>query len=296
MTSEYMIFTDSGIDLPLELQDGSVCVIPMNYLLNDEARVFDGAAPREDFCERFYETLRARDTTVSTSQITPFAFEEAFRPILEAGKDVLYVGFSGGLSSTFKVAQSTALQLGQAYPNRKILCVDSLSAAPGLGIALLAACRNRKAGMDLEDNAKALTELAPLICHWFVVDSLDFLKRGGRVSPAVAFVGDKLNLKPILDIAPDGTLKVISKARGMNAAMRYMVHQMLESLPKDGTPEVFIAHAGAAEKAGELAGLVQNAAPHVKVELTCLSPIIGAHTGPGMMAICYAGTKVHRPC
>lgn len=295
MASEYVIFTDSGLDFPEHLLESTdFHVIPMSYLLNGESGVFDGGAPREVFCQSFYDTLRKKGSTVSTSQITPFAFEDAFQPVLEQGKDVLYVGFSGGLSSTFQVAKSTALQLKEKYPQRTIACVDSLSAAPGLGLAILAAVEHQKAGMSLEENAKALTELAPRICHWFVVDSLDFLKRGGRVSPAVAFVGDKLNLKPILNISADGTLKVVSKARGIYVAMRYMMGNLAEDLPKQGNPLVFLAHAGSPDKVQELAELVRQTVPHARVEIGALSPIIGAHTGPGMMAVCYVSEKVHR--
>lgn len=294
MASDYAIITDSGVDLPAALQDGSVRVIPMNYILCGEAGVFDGGTPREEFCQHFYDTLRKRDATVSTSQITPFAFEDAFRPLLEQGIDVLYIGFSGGLSSTFQVAERTAALLAEDFPERKICCVDGLAAGPGLGVVLQIAVQNRASGMSIDENTAKLTALAPQVCHWFVVDSLDFLKRGGRVSPAVAFVGDKLNLKPILDIAEDGTLKVIAKARGLNAAWRWMIGKLPETLPQENA-QVFIAHAGAPEKAAELAELVRAAAPQATVELTCLSPIIGAHTGPGMMALCYMATKTCRP-
>ncbi len=295
IVSEYIIFTDSGVDLPAKLlEGGGIHVIPMGYLLNGQSGVFDGGAAREQFCQSFYDALREKNATVSTSQITPFAFEAAFQPVLEQGKDVLYVGFSGGLSSTFQVAKSTALQLEQKYPSQAVVCVDTLSAAPGLGLVVQAAVENQQAGMDLEENAKALTELAPRICHWFVVDSLDFLKRGGRVSPAVAFVGDKLNLKPILDISLDGTLQVVSKVRGTSAAMRYMISNLEKDLPQQGNPAVLLAHAGAPERAQELAQLVRQAAPHANVEILALSPIIGAHTGPGMLAVCYVGTSMHR--
>ncbi len=291
--ADYVIFTDAGGDVPAELWTkyglGSV---PMSYLLSGETGIFDPGDPeREVCCARFYDALRRR-ADVSTSQITPFLFEKLFAPELEAGRDVLYCGFSSGLSSTWQNAQAVRELLGERFPQRTVRCVDSLSAAGGAGIFALQAAVNRERGMSLEENAQWLEAHASKMCHWFTVDDLDFLKRGGRLSPTVAFLGSKLQIKPLLVILQDGKLKVVEKARGRKAAMQRLVQMYQNALDfGDAEPLVIVDHTGCPEEAEALAEQLRAVSPAgTQVLVTGLSPIIGAHTGPGALTVCHFGT------
>ncbi|MCI2057639.1 MAG: DegV family protein [Oscillibacter sp.] len=289
----YVIFTDAGADITADLcARYDIRGVPMDYLLNSQTGTFRPEDPqREAVCARFYEALRA-GASVSTSQITPFVYESVFSPVLEAGQDILYCCFSSGMSSTWQNLQAVAQELGERYPQRTLRCMDSLSASGGEGLVAFQAALNREAGMSLEENARWLEAHALQVCHWFTVGDLDFLKRGGRVSPALAFLGGKLQIKPILVIADDGSLKVTEKARGQKAAMQNLIRSYKAALNfGDAAKAVFVGHAGAPEAGEQLAELVREASPAgTEVLLIPLSPIIGAHCGPDMLFVCHYGT------
>ena len=291
--AEYVIFTDAGADLSAQLcARYDIHGIPMNYLLGGNSETFRPEDPqRPQRCAVFYDALRTR-ADVSTSQITPFTCEEAFLPVLESGRDILYCCFSSGLSSTWQNLQVTAEELRERFPERKLCCVDSRSAAGGQGLFTIQAAVNREKGMSVTDNARWLEEHAMQICHWFIVDDLDFLKRGGRVSPTVAFLGGKLQIKPLLVIGDDGRLVVKEKIRGRKAAMARLVQLYTQHLDfGEAEPIVMVGHAGSPVDGEALADQVRAISPEgTQVILTDLSPIIGAHTGPDMLFICHFGT------
>lgn len=285
--NRYTIFTDGGVDLPESFwAESGVLGLPMDYLLDGENYTYDPSQNRQALCQEFYERL-ARSQSVSTSQITPFVFTEAFEAELKAGRDVLYCGFSGGLSSTFQVALSVAQNLEAAYPGHTVRCVDTKGAAAGAGLLIRRAVQNQTAGLTLEDNAQDLEAQVPCLRHWFTVGDLEFLKRGGRVSPAVAFVGSKLNIKPVLCVDATGHLVVTAKIRGMAAAMKWMLDKAKAELPTEGTVDVAVVYGGEQAPAEELAQMVREAIPNARTELSILTPIIGAHTGPDILALCY---------
>lgn len=289
----YVIFTDAGADITSELcAKYEIHGVPMDYLLNGETGSFRPDSPdRESLCAAFYQALRDGGE-VSTSQITPFTYETAFTSILESGRDILYCCFSSGMSATWQNVESITSLLLEQFPGRKIRCVDSLSASGGEGLFALQAARNREAGMGLEENAAWLEAHALQVCHWFTVGDLDFLKRGGRISPTMAFLGGKLQIKPILVIDSEGKLRVTEKARGQKAAMQNLIHSYAAALDfGDTDPVVFVGHAGAPEAGQQLAEMVQAASPAgTQVLLIPLSPIIGAHTGPDMLFVCHFGS------
>lgn len=290
--SDYVIFTDAGADIPAALcAQYDIHGIPMNYLLDGQSAVFRPEDPaREAHCDAFYNALRGR-VDVSTSQITPFTFEELFTPVLESGRDILYCCFSSGLSSTWQNLQVVRGQLQEQFTERTLRCVDSLSAAGGEGVFTLQAAINRQRGMELEENAQWLEAHVQNVCHWFTVDDLDFLKRGGRISPTVAFLGGKLQIKPMLVIVEDGKLKVLEKARGRKAAIARLIqlYQAAQGFG-DAEPIVFVGHAASPEDGACLAEQIQAVSPAgTQVILTELSPIIGAHTGPDMLCVCHFG-------
>jgi DegV family protein with EDD domain len=289
----YVIFTDGGADISAELCTRyGIRGVPMDYLLDGKTGTFRPEDPNRDaLCAEFYNALRA-GADVSTSQITPFAYEDVFRPVLEAGRDILYCCFSSGMSATWQNVQAVVTDLAGQYPGRRIRCVDSLSASGGQGVFVLQAALNREKGMNLEENAAWLEGHALQVCHWFTVGDLDFLRRGGRISPTLAFLGGKLQIKPILVIADDGTLKVTEKARGQKAAMQNLLRSYTAALDfGDAAHTVFVGHAGAPEAGRQLADMIRGASPEgTEVLLLSLSPIIGAHTGPDMLFVCHYGS------
>ena len=289
--SPYVIFTDGGASMPAGFcQEHDVRGIAMDYLLNDQPHQFAPGAPEsEDLCAAFYDALRA-GASVSTSQITLFTYESVFTPLLEQGQDILYCCFSGGLSATWQMAQQALSELQERFPERKICFVNSRSAAAGQGIFVLQAVRNRDAGMSLEDNARWLEEHVLQCCHWFTVSDLDFLKRGGRVSPTVAFFGSKLNIRPMLKIDDEGKLVVYGKTRGQMPSMNDLIKHLTAAVDPELTGAVWVDYAGVPDLGQELAEMVRKAVPKAEVTVTPLSPIIGAHTGPGMLSVCHFGT------
>lgn len=290
----YVIFVDAGADIPADLcQKYDIRGIPMEYLLAEKSGSFRPEDPTRDaHCAAFYHALRS-GATISTSQITPFTFESCFEPELAAGRDILYCCFSSGMSATWQNVQATVIELSERYPRQKLRCVDTLSASGGEGLTVLQAALNREAGMTLEENARWLETHASHMCTWFTVSDLDFLKRGGRVSPTMAFLGGKLQIKPMMIIGEDGRLVVTKKARGQKASMQNLLKSYLANLDfRGGAHNVFIIHAGAPEAGAELMEMARGVSPAgIGFRLVQLSPIIGAHTGPDMLCISHYGTS-----
>ncbi|MCI2057255.1 MAG: DegV family protein [Oscillibacter sp.] len=288
----YVIFTDAGADITAQIcAEHDIRGVPMDYLLAGQTGTFSpDSADREAVCAKFYDALR-NGADVSTSQITPFVYESMFAPVLDGGQDILYCCFSSGMSATWQNVQSEIADLSERYPQRTILCVDSLSASGGQGVFALQAALNRERGMSLVENAEWLRARAQTVCHWFTVGDLDFLKRGGRISPTLAFLGGKLQIKPILVIDKEGRLQVTQKARGQKASMQNLITLYKASQDfGDADHIVFVGHAGAPEAGAQLADMVREASPAgTEVQLIPLSPIIGAHTGPDMLFVCHFG-------
>lgn len=289
----YVIFVDGGADIPSDLcSKYEIHGVPMEYMLGDQSGVFRPEDPERDtHCSAFYDALR-RGVSISTSQITPFTFESCFEPELKAGRDVLYCCFSSGMSATWQNVQATVADLSDRYPDRKLRCVDTLSASGGEGMTVLQAALNREAGMTVEENAQWLEAHAKHMCTWFTVGDLDFLKRGGRISPTLAFLGGKLQIKPMLIIDENGKLVLTQKARGQKGSMQNMLKSYLANLDfQGGARNVFTIHAGAPKAGAELTEMVRSASPSdINIRLVQLSPIIGAHTGPDMLCISHYGT------
>ena len=238
----------------------------------------------------FYDRLRDGGTG-STSQIPPATYTDYFLPFLKEGKDILYISLSGGLTSTWQSSHLAATELMEEYPERKISCVDSLAATGGQGILVILAARNQENGMSLEENTAWLEENRLHICHWFTVDDLDFLKRGGRISPTVAWIGGKLKIKPILRIAEDGTLAIPEKVRGSKVALNNICSKFISSGLSEEYPYVVICHGDALEQAEKAKAQIVEAVPQAQVVIMPMSPIIGIHTGPGVQAVIYFGNN-----
>ena len=287
---EYVIFTDVSVDIDRAVaEENDVHYVAMEYMLGEEAR--DCRVPEtDDAMHAYYDKLREK-TPTRTSQISPYNYVEAFEETVKAGKGVLYIALSSGLSNTYESALNAVQTLKEDYPDAKVEVVDSLGATGGMGLLTESACKNKKAGMSLSENAAWLREHAGKINYWFKVEDLMYLMRGGRVSAATAIVGTALNIKPILNINAEGKLDTVAKKRGNKQAYAWILEQIARNFDADTDENVYISCADCMSDAEEMEHKICEILPRAKVKRTMLSPIIGAHTGPDMLAVIYYGTE-----
>ena len=286
--SDYVICMDASGDIDREIaQENGIEFVPMEYSLGEEMRTSHGCED-ETVLKRFYDGQRGGDLT-RTSQISPFMYEEYFGKFLKEGKSVLYFCLSSGLSATYEGSMLAARNLKETYPGKEVLPIDTLAATGGIGILAERAVENRKKGMSLHENFDAVTALVPKLRHFFMVQDLMYLKRGGRVSAATAIVGSALNIKPMLKIDENGKLVTIDKKRGNKAAMMSLFSYFKDNYNPELGNTVYICDADTPQLAEALAEKVKAEAPDVAVRRTMLSPIIGAHTGPGMLSMILLG-------
>lgn len=286
--SQYMIFTDSGCDIPSEiLQDWGVkaCDLIFRFTDSDVEYTNDSMPSKE-----FYDMMRA-GKIAKTSAVNVETFKEAFEAALKEGQDVLYLGFSGGLSNTANAGRLAVEELREAYPDRKIIAVDSLCASAGQGLLLRLALDRKEEGASIDEVAAYLEENKLHLCHEFTVDDLVYLKRGGRVSPTVALIGTMLSIKPVMHMDDEGHLAVVSKARGRKASLKQLVEEMKKTAIEPETQEIFICHGDALAEAEALGECIRRELQVKNVIINYVGPVIGAHTGPGVISIFFLGTK-----
>ncbi len=285
--SDYIICMDASGDIIREAaMENSIAFVPMEYSLGDEMRTSAGCE-EESLLKQFYDGQRGGDLT-RTSQISPFMYEDFFKTFLEEGNSILYFCLSSGLSSTYESSLLAAANLKERYPNATLLPVDTLAATGGIGILVERAAENRKRGMSLQENYEDVKAFVPHLRHYFMVQDLMYLKRGGRVSAATAIVGSALNIKPMLKIDENGELVTVDKKRGNKAAMTSLFTFFQENYDPKVCSTIYICDADTPELACKLEEKVREAAPDAVVRRTMLSPIIGAHTGPGMLSMILA--------
>ena len=287
---DYVICIDASVDIEQKfIDDNGVVIIPMEYMIGSEEKMMQNRLTDEQFLA-FYDAMRNGEVT-HTSQITPFAYQQVFKREAEKGHDILYISLSSGLSSTYTSALNAAEDIEEEFDGLKVEVVDSLAATGGMGLILIMAVKNRQDGMSLSDNAAALRNSAGKVCHWFLVDDLKYLRRGGRISAATAVAGAVLNIKPILKIADDGTLVSIAKKRGLAKASSFLTECYAAAVDRSLPPDVVIAHADCEQEAKAMRGRILAANPDAQVHICGLGPVIGAHTGPGMAAVIHWGDR-----
>lgn len=285
---KYLIFMDVSGDINIEAAGAQkLKFIPMEYSLGDEMRTCEGME-NSDILKKFYDGQRNGDLT-KTSQISPYLYEQYLEPYFEQGYSVLYLCLSSGLSSTFQSACMARTSLKEKYPQQDFYPVDSLSATGGMGVLAERALRNKNNGMELEENYEDLCQAAKHMKHWFMVQDLMYLKRGGRISAATAVVGSALNVKPILKIDENGKLETFAKKRGNKAAVKALLENFSSSYDEKSGDVIYIIDADAQDMGDYLEAEVKKLYSEAVVRRSMLSPIIGAHTGPGMAAICHMG-------
>lgn len=289
MNNDYIILTDSSCDLPARLaEELELTVLPLTLTLDgrEYANHLDG---REIGFGAFYDRMREGGNAV-TSAANIQGYFSLMEPLLQQGKDILLLVFSSGLSSTYQTSLLAAEELGEKYPERKIYAVDTLCASMGQGLLVALAARQRAAGRTIEEVRDWALEARQRLCHWFTVDNLMFLKRGGRLNAATALVGTALGIKPVLQVNQEGKLVNVGKARGRQAAIAALADRMAENAV---TPQetVFISHGDCLEDAKALEKLVRQRFAPKEVVISYVGPVIGAHTGAGVLALFYLGTN-----
>lgn len=286
--STYKIITDSACDLPVSmLQELDVTAVPLHLLFKGE-NMLDTVD--DTVISDFYAGMRAGEMGKS-SAVNPDAWAGVIEPALAAGQDVLVLGFSSGLSTTYQSAVIAAQDLQEKYPDRKINVVDTLCAALGQGLLVWYACKKRDEGMDLDELTAWVEDNKLHLAHWFTVDDLVYLKRGGRVSAATAVVGTMLKIKPVLHVDDNGKLVSMIKARGRKAALDTLVQQLVTLGEGWDNSTVFICHADCVSDAEKLKEMVLAKTNAKNVFIGNLGAVIGSHAGPGTLALFFMGKR-----
>lgn len=288
--NDYVIITDATSDLPADMAGSlGITVIPMEFTMSGKVYTHYPDAHEMDF-HTFYERTKNGEMSV-TSQINGITYEKYFEPFLKAGKDILYIAFSSELSGTYQAATITANELRERYPERKLFCVDSKAASVGEGMLVYAAVLKKNEGMSLNDLTKWVEHERDHACHWFTVDDLNHLKRGGRVSAVTAVVGTALGIKPVLHVDSSGDLIPVSNVRGRKKSLETLIERMSKTCihPEDQT--IFIGHGDDFEAAEYIKSLVEAKFRVKNIIITDMGPVIGAHTGCGIAGLFFFGTE-----
>lgn len=285
----YRIFTDATSDIPVQFAEQfNVTVLPMAFSMEDKEYYYIPGKSQMPI-ETFFANMRA-GALVTTVQINTYAFIEAFEPVLKSGVDILYIGFSTKLSGTVQSAHSAAEELSGKYPQRKIIVVDSASASLGEGLLVYYAAR-RQSEMNVEELAAWVEENKLKFAHWFTVDDLVYLKRGGRISGATAAIATILNIKPVMHVDNEGYLVAVEKVQGRKKSLRALFDHMQKTIDQQATDTIFIGHCDAREDAEFVASLVRDSYPNLKIHIDLIGTSIGAHSGPGTIALFFVATE-----
>lgn len=287
--NNYVVITDSGADLTSHLVDEyDLKVIPLifnldgvNYELNTQET--------EEFVEQVYKRLRA-GALITTSQINPSRFIEFFEKFLKEGKDILYLSFSSALSGTYQSSCIAKEELQEKYPERKIITVDTLCASLGQGLLIIEACKLKEKGYSIEEVEKFVLDNRLKMIHYFTVDDLMFLKRGGRLSTSSAFLGTMLNLKPILHVNDHGKLVPIGKVSGRKNSLKTIVKRMKSKVEDWSEKLVYISHGDCIEEVQTILEILKKEKIEPKeIVVNNIGAVIDAHSGPGTIAIFFFG-------
>ena len=281
--AEFIIIANDTCDLPEDmLRELDICVLPLGINIGEET--FTNLAPEE-----FYQKMR-EGAMPTTNAANPIQYIELLEPALQAGKDVLCLAFSSGLSTTYNSAVMAGQEMSEKYPDRKIYVVDTRCASLGDGLLVRGAAARRQAGETIEAVRDWAEETKENVAHWFMVDDLGHLKRGGRISPAAAIMGGMLGIKPILRMDSDGRLASADKARGRQAGLKRLVTQVAKTCANLPEATVYISHADCYDDAVRL-GEEMKALGVKEVFINFITPVIGSHTGVGAITAIFSATE-----
>ena len=285
---DYIIVTDATSDIPNEMANElNVKVVPMSFSLG-EKNYNHYPDYRELDIKTFYDKQRAGQTSLTT-QINVAVYLDFFEKIIKSDKDVLYISFSSALSSTYQSSVLAANELNEKYPDFKIITIDSKTATLGETLLVKLATQKKSEGMNIEDLSKWVDDNHLKVCHYFTVDDLNHLKRGGRMTAMTAFIGTALDIKPILHVNDEGKLIPLDKVRGRKKALKVLFNYLAELSENLEEQTIFIGHGDCIEDARYLESLIKEAYKVKEVIIHPIGPIIGSHTGPGAITLLFLG-------
>lgn len=285
---DYVFLTDASCDMPVELiQEIGLDVIPMEFTMEDKSYLHYHDA-RMMSLDEFYSKLKS-GVRSTTSQVNYNTFCTYFEQYLKAGKDVLYTGIASGISGTYNTSLMAINDLKKKYPDRKIISIDSTCDSLGLSLLLYICGQKYKDGCSIEELENAINEVKVTVCHWYVVDDLEHLKRGGRISAVTATFGKALQIKPLLSVNATGGLINVAKIRGTSNVINNLINRYDEDAINPKENIVFIAHADNKEGALEMQKRMKSKCK--KCYICDIGPIIGSHVGAGLLAITFTGKR-----
>lgn len=290
---DFEIVTDSCCNLLEDMiDDFGIHVLPLTFMVDGEDEVYQSYLKGERTDLKQFYTMMREGKVFKTSLPNLAESEALFRELLGSGRDVLYIAFSSGLSGTYQALSLMAAQLQEEFPERKIHVVDSLAASGGQGLLVWYAVQHARAGESIDQVRDWLEENKLHLAHWFTVDDLIFLFRGGRVSKTAAWAGTLLNIKPVLHVDDEGHLIPMEKVRGRKKSLNALIDHMEKSANKPISDQmVFITHGDCIEDAEYVAAKIKERFGVKEVVINYVDPVIGAHSGPGTMALFFLADK-----
>ena len=285
---QYVFMTDASCDLTQkQVEEAGVKVLPMEFQIEDKYYQHYPDC-RMMALDEFYDQLK-KGVLPKTTQINYMSFKQYFEPYLKAGKDVLYTGIPTGLSGTYDTCMIAVKELEEAYPQRKIVVVDSRCDSAGLGLLVYLAGKEYQKGATIEELEQFILDTRDSIAHWFVVDDLDQLKRGGRISAVTATFGKALQIKPLISCDETGKLVNVGKIRGKSNVIPTLEKYVKRDAVNPKKSIAFVAHADNREGAKELRKAIKGM--FKEVQICDIGPVIGAHVGSGMLAVVFTGKR-----
>ena len=286
----FEIVTDSSCNLPEDIIDRyGLHILSLRFLVEGKEYYSYTKGEITDLAQ-FYTMMRNKEE-ITTSQISSDICTRLFESLLQDGKDVLYIGFSSALSGTYQVGYLALEELKKKYPERKIYAVDTLGASLGEGLLVYHAANLREDGKSIEEVNDWLLENRLHLCHWFTVDDLFFLQRGGRVSGTVAIFGTLLNVKPVMHMDNEGRLIFVTKVRGRKRSLDALVERLDQTSINPSEQSIFITHGDCLEDAQYVAKKIEEKYHPKEIVINWVDPVIGAHSGPGTVALFFLGTE-----
>ncbi len=286
----FIFLTDTASDLTKDMLSKTVIseLIPLSFTI-DETNYVNTIDRTDMEVSDFYALLRT-GKMATTSMVNTETYKDYFEKYLKDGKDIFYLAFSSGLSGSYNASTIAAQELLESYPERKIVIVDSLSASLGYGLLAFLTSEQIMNGASLEQAAKWAEDNRLNLCHWFTVDDLDFLKRGGRLSGAAAYFGTLLGIKPILHVDDEGHLVAMEKVRGRKMSLDGLVKRLETKGLDIKNQAIFISHGDCIDDANYVANEIKQKFGVKRIEIGHVGPVIGSHSGPGTIALFFLGS------
>lgn len=288
--SSFSIVADTGCDMPAALAEKlGITAVPLKVIIGGKT-IASSLSKLDIGNNSFYDLLR-NGVDVKTASPSIDDFIRYFKKQLDRGKDILYIGFSSGLSGSYNVGCIAAEELREEYPERKILTVDSLNGSMGVSLLIHYCVQKQREGATLEETFEYAESIKMNVCTWITLDDLHHIKKGGRISPTAAVIGSVMNIKPVLKVNNSGKIDVVYKARGRKLAIAKLVEQMGQHYYPDGNDIVFINHADCQEDADLLARSITKNYGITDFVISDIGPVLGTHSGPGGLALYFIGDE-----